>query len=94
MIKITTLSTGILFDNSLLPGAGTKFAKKYFRPKNFPNINFVSLFDTYVIGSSAMGEDFILTLDGSNNSYPISEINTENVNNLDDLFTKFINALC
>jgi hypothetical protein len=94
MIKITTLSTGILFDNSLLPGEGTKFAKKYFRPKNFPNINFVSLFDTYVIGSSAMGEDFILTLDGSNNSYPISEINTENVNNLDDLFTKFINALC
>lgn len=94
MVKIITIDTGILFDSSTLPGAGTKFALKYFRPKNYPNINFISLFSDKIQGSSVVGEDFTLTLDGGiPGSYPIGLVNGVGVTSLDDLFTKFINSL-
>ncbi len=94
MVKIITIDTGIMFDSSALPGAGGKFALKYFRPKNYPNINFISLFSDRILGSSVLGEDFTLTLDGSvPGSYPISKVNDIAVTSLDDLYMKFINAL-
>jgi len=94
MVKIITIDTGILFDSSTLPGAGVKFALKYFRPKNYPNINFISLFNDKIQGSSILGEDFTLTLDGAiTGSYPVGLVNGVAVTSLDDLFTKFINSL-
>jgi len=93
MVTITTLSNGILFDTSTLPGSGVVFARKYFRPKNYPGVNFVSLYNHKVIASSTVGEDFNLTLNGADSTFPVGSVNGVTPTTLDELFTFFINSL-
>jgi len=93
MVSITTRPNGILFDTSTLPDTGVAFARKYFRPKNYPSINFVSLYNHKVIGSSITGEDFNLTLNGAEGSFPVSSINGIEITTLDELFMNFIDSL-
>jgi hypothetical protein len=93
MIVVTTLPNGILFDTTTLPGSGTEFAHKMFRPKNYPSIELVSLYSDRIVGTSSSGQDFDITLDGSNNSYPITNINGVIVNTLEELFNNFIESL-
>lgn len=93
MVTITTRPNGILFDTSVLPGTGVAFARMYFRPKNYPSINYVSLYNHKIIGSSVTGEDFNLTLNGAEGSFPVSSINGTPITTLDELFTNFIDSL-
>lgn len=93
MVKITTRSNGVLFETTGIPNSGITFAKFMFKPKNYPSIEKISMFNDKIIGTSLSGEDFNLTLNGSNQSYPISVVNGSTVTSIEDLFFKFIDSL-
>jgi len=98
MVKIISKDNGILFDTTAIRPVGATFAKKMFRPKNYPNIELISLFDDYIHGVSASGDDFKINFVESSEAiekgiYPVSEVAGVTVTSLDDLYDKFISSL-
>lgn len=99
MVTITKLSSGILFDASAVPGpaTGVTNALKMFLPLNYPSINNISLFNDRIVGTGSLGRQFNLTLNGADQSFPVSLIGTENnlqqPQDLSDLFDKWIAIL-
>lgn len=93
MVKIIAHEKGIIFDTSEIPGSGIAFAKKMFRPKYYPSIETIALWSDKIIGTSSNGTDFNITLDGANQSYPVSHANGVEVSDLNTLFNEFINSL-
>jgi hypothetical protein len=93
MVKIISHANGIIFDTTALPNSGTSFAKKMFRPRNYPSIETIALWSDKIVGSSSNGIDFNINLDGSGQCYPITQVNNDVVNSLDELFDEFINSL-
>ena len=97
MVQIINLTNGILFDASAVPGAGETIALKIFIPKNYPGINNISLYNNKVVGTGSLGRQFNLTIDGSQGSYPVSEIgvpgNLTNITSLEELFEQFVEIL-
>jgi hypothetical protein len=93
MVKIIQLTNGIVFDSSVIAGSGETFALKMFIPKNYPGINNSSLYNDRIIGTGALGKQFNLNLDGSQQSYPISEVNGSTPTSLSSMFDLFIGML-
>ena len=90
-VVITIVPGGIIFDATGLPGAGTAFARKYFRPIN--TVNFISLFNDRVIASSVLSEDFNLTIIPTQNSYPVKSINGVPMTTLEEIYTHLTTAV-
>jgi hypothetical protein len=93
MVKIITHENGIIFDTTSLQGSGVAFAKKMFRPRHYPSVETVALWSDKIVGTSSNGNDFNISINGSNQSYPISHANGVPVTTLDELFDNFINTL-
>lgn len=94
MVTITTLTNGLIFDASAIPGIGVSSPSKIFMPKAFPGIHSVSLYDNRIVVQDTAGVQFELSVDGVNNSYPISDIDgtlfTIGVSTPSQLFNKII----
>ena len=70
MVKIVTHQNGIIFDTTSLPGTGTVFAKKMFRPKHYPSIETIALWSDKIVGTSSNGNDFNISINGLNRVIP------------------------
>ena len=95
-IKITKEVNGVLIDFTDFSGDanyGVVIPKKRFMPKDFNNITEVFLYNDRVVVNDISGVSHNLDLSGDDNSYNISHIETVLVNDIDDLFTKFIAIL-
>jgi hypothetical protein len=93
MATLTKLPNGVMFDTTGLPGSGEKFAIKKFVPQNFPNILDVQLYTDSVAATDISGYTYILNLTGGENTFPITHVDSIDVESIEDLFNKIVAIL-
>jgi hypothetical protein len=93
MVTITTNLENkmLIFDASLLEGAGGSFSKIITYP--FHSINSLSLFDDRVVGQDNLGKSFDLTITPVANMYPISQVNGVVPTSIDHLYELILAAI-